>query len=70
MWSILSGVMQSIPWDTVFTIATELDIETADARRKWKERGRVPYKWRIPILQEAAKRGVMLSAADLGQAAA
>jgi hypothetical protein len=59
--------MQQIPWDTVFAIAAELKIETADARRKWKERGRVPYKWRIPILQEASRRGVLLSAVDLGQ---
>jgi hypothetical protein len=32
--------------------------------RKWKYRGHVPHKDRLPILMEAAKRGVSLKESD------
>lgn len=32
--------------------------------QQWKARGRVPYRWRLPMLKEAAARLVPLSEAD------
>jgi hypothetical protein len=32
--------------------------------RKWKYRGHVPHQHRLPILMEAAKRGVALKESD------
>ena len=34
------------------------------ALEKWKERGRVPYRWRIPILKAAAVRHISIAEAD------
>jgi hypothetical protein len=32
--------------------------------RKWKHRGHVPHQHRLPILMEAAKRGVEIKPSD------
>lgn len=33
------------------------------ARKKWRQRG-VPHRWRLPIIELAAARGVELCSAD------
>lgn len=38
---------------------------TVAARQKWKERGGVPHRWRIPLLQDAAAAGVSVSVIDM-----
>lgn len=38
---------------------------TVAARQKWKERGAVPHRWRIPLLQDAVAAGVGISVADM-----
>jgi len=43
-------------------IGAELGVSDA-ARKKWPQRG-VPHKWRLPILQMAANRGLMIGADD------
>ena len=45
-------------------IAADLRV-TEEARRKWRTRGAVPHRWRIPVLAEAGKRGVLLTIADM-----
>ena len=40
---------------------------TAVARKKWRQRG-VPYRWRLPIIERAAKRGIKLAGADFERA--
>lgn len=45
-------------------IAADLRV-TEEARRKWRARGAVPHRWRIPVLAEAGKRGVLLTIADM-----
>ncbi len=47
-------------------IATKLGVST-DAQRKWFERGLVPHRWRMPILQEAMKRGITADYSSLGE---
>lgn len=31
---------------------------------KWRQRGFVPHRWRLPILQELAKKGVLITASQ------
>jgi len=38
---------------------------TIEARQKWKERGSVPHRWRIPLLTDAAARGLALTVNDM-----
>jgi hypothetical protein len=35
------------------------------ARRKWRQRGSVPHRWRLPIMELAAERGIPLTTADM-----
>jgi hypothetical protein len=43
-------------WEFIATAAAELGAG-AEAIRKWRERGKVPHRWRIPLLKAAkAKR--------------
>lgn len=37
------------------TIAADLGVRE-ETRKKWSVRRRVPYRWRLPILQEAHRR--------------
>lgn len=48
------------------TLAKELGV-TAVARKKWRQRG-VPHRWRLPIIELAASRGVELSSNDFDRA--
>lgn len=43
-------------------IGAELGVSDA-ARKKWPQRG-VPHKWRLPIMQAAAGRGLMIEIDD------
>lgn len=43
----------------IYEIAGDLGVK-AGARDKWLVRGYVPHRWRLPILQEAARRGVFI----------
>jgi hypothetical protein len=45
-------------------IAERLGVKD-EARRKWRARGAVPHRWRLPIIEESAAAGVDLSAADM-----
>jgi hypothetical protein len=38
-------------------LAAELGVKLV-TRKKWHDRGWVPHRWRLPIVQEASKRGV------------
>lgn len=43
------------PEDIIRASAERLGIQ-AEAIRKWGERGRVPYRWRLPILDDCKRR--------------
>ena len=43
-------------------IGAELGASDA-ARAKWSQRG-VPHKWRLPIMQKAAERGLSITVSD------
>jgi hypothetical protein len=47
-------------WATIDRIAAKLGA-TERNRAKWRQRG-VPHRWRLPILQAAAKAGILLDA--------
>lgn len=49
--------------DIIATLAAERDI-SADTIRKWRERGSVPHKERLPLVMMAKKRALALSAGD------
>ena len=54
--SNLSGMDKhvSIPkWELIDKTAAQIGVGEG-ARRKWRERGHVPYRWRLPIIQAAA----------------
>ena len=50
--------------DLIDGLAAELNV-SVDARKKWRQRGAVPHKWRLPILDLARQRGLSISPADL-----
>jgi hypothetical protein len=43
----------------ILTIAGDLGV-SVEARKKWRQRGCVPHRWRLPIWREAKKRGLKL----------
>lgn len=43
-----------INWDLIDSVAEKLNVDYW-ARRKWRQRGHVPYKWRLPLIN--ASRG-------------
>jgi hypothetical protein len=45
-------------WAHIDAIAERLGVKI-EARRKWRQRGSVPHRWRLPILQ--ASGGVILA---------
>jgi hypothetical protein len=49
------------------SLAKDLGV-TAGTRKKWRQRG-VPHRWRLPIIELAANRGVELSSADFDRSA-
>lgn len=55
--------MKTNPWETIDALADDLGIKS-EARRKWRERGQVPYRWRIPLLKLAVETGKPLAAED------
>ena len=55
--------MDNMSWSIIDEAAAHLGVST-DARRKWRERGRVPHRWRIPIIQEARRAGHQLALDD------
>lgn len=52
--------------DIIASLANELGdpAVTAEAIRKWKARGRVPHRLRLPLTELAKRRRLMLSADD------
>ena len=51
-------------WDRIDPLAAELRVST-EARRKWRERGRVPGGWHLQLKALALKRGVHLTDEEL-----
>jgi antitoxin component of MazEF toxin-antitoxin module len=47
-------------WSVVDRIAASLGAR-GETRRKWRERGKVPGRWHLPILQKAKAEGVELN---------
>jgi hypothetical protein len=45
-------------------LAADLGV-SEEARKKWRQRGAVPHKWRLPLIDLAAKRGIIISQSDL-----
>lgn len=43
-------------------LAAELGASEA-ARKKWRQRG-IPHRWRIPLIEAAAERGITLVGGD------
>lgn len=37
---------------------------TANSLKKWRNRGKVPHKYRLPLLEAAQKNGLALSSED------
>lgn len=50
-------------WQTVQTLAEELPIKK-ETTTKWKQRGNVPSKWRIPLFQLSQAKGLALRLDD------
>ncbi len=55
-------------WDRIDELAAELGVKE-HARAKWRQR-HVPYKYRLPILSLAQKRGIPIKEDDLEPVAA
>ena len=55
-------------WKIVLGIAEGLGV-ALEARRKWRQRGHVPYRWRLPILEIARVQNKNLRVADFIEAA-
>lgn len=49
-------------WQFIETVAAEMGAKE-EARRKWRERGRVPHRWRLPIMEAARAKRVKLDSA-------
>lgn len=47
-------IKQQLDWDLIDRLAETLQVEYW-ARRKWRQRGHIPYRWRLPLV--AASRG-------------
>lgn len=52
--------------EIIASLATELGDPrvTPEAIRKWEERGRIPHRLRLPLIELAKTRRVKLSASD------
>lgn len=48
---------------TILELATTLSV-TPYSMKKWKARGAVPHKYRLPLLELAEKKGVSLKSSD------
>jgi antitoxin component of MazEF toxin-antitoxin module len=46
-------------WGVIDRIAAGLGVRS-ETRRKWRERGKVPGRWHLPILQKAGEEGLDL----------
>jgi hypothetical protein len=49
------------------TLLTELAVAqgvTANSLKKWKKRGKVPFRYRLPLVEAAQKKGVALTSRD------
>ena len=51
--------MDETTWLMIDTLAAELG-KSPEARRKARKRGRVPYPWRVPLLELARAKRVKL----------
>ena len=53
--------------EIIATLATELDHPdaTPEAIRKWRERGYVPAKYHLDLMDIAAREGIQLGRGDL-----
>lgn len=47
----------------IVTLATARGIES-EALKKWRQRGRVPFKHRMPLLADAKQKRIALSESD------
>lgn len=54
---------------TVLDIAAAEGV-TANALKKWRQRGKVPGKYHMQLVEAAQKQGLQLSSRDFGIAAA
>lgn len=56
-----------LTWQRVDETATELGA-TEVARRKWRTSGRkVPFEWRIKLIEALAAKGIKVSSAEFDQ---
>ena len=51
--------LQKSPWDLIDEAATEEGVKEG-AIRKWKDRGRVPPRWHIILIQRFAAKGILV----------
>lgn len=51
-------------WQIIDAIGAELGVGD-EARRKWKKRGAVPHRWRLPILEIGKQKRAGLKASDM-----
>lgn len=57
----------STTWSVIDKIAAKLGA-SQQARWKWRQRGKVPGHWRMPIAEEARKEGIELKSGDMTKA--
>jgi LDH2 family malate/lactate/ureidoglycolate dehydrogenase len=57
----------STTWSVIDKIAARLGA-SQQARWKWRQRGKVPGHWRLPIAEEARKEGIELNSDDMTKA--
>lgn len=61
--SILRGMLNQ---EQLAEIGRKLGV-TNEARQKWWQRGQVPHRWRLAVLQEAMKCGIQANYDELGR---
>lgn len=57
--SDIVGMAITDEWRVIELLAAELG-KSSEARRKARERGRVPYPWRVPLLELARSKRIKL----------
>lgn len=56
-------MIDAITWEMVDRTGKKLGAND-DARRKWRDRKKVPFRWQIRIVEELRARGIAISFAD------
>lgn len=62
-WTVSPIIGAMSPWETIDRLGANLGVGD-EARRKWRERGSVPHRWRLPLMEAAFAAGTSLSARD------